>query len=83
MRSKVADRILAKTTQETKDRVNKRVNFMISNRLQILEYSYLEHFKHAKDLALVLPIEHPKRKEIESELNKIVVEINKLKKTKK
>lgn len=83
MRSKVADRILAKTTQETKDRVNKMVNAMISNRLQILEYSYLEHFKHAKDLALVLPIEHPKRKEIESELNKIVVEINKLKKTKK
>jgi hypothetical protein len=82
MRSKIADRILAKTTQETKDRVRKRVNSMISNRLQILEYNYLEHFKHAKDLALVLPIEHPKRKEIESELNKIILEINKLKKVK-
>jgi len=83
MRSKVAERISNETSQEIKYEVRKRVNFMISNRLQILEYSYLEHFKHAKDLALVLPIEHPKRKEIESELNKIVVEINKLKKTKK
>ncbi len=52
---------------------------MNSIRLHILEYNYLEHFKHAKDLALVLPIEHPKRKAIELELNKMVTEINKLK----
>ncbi len=82
MRSKVADRILEKTSQETKDKVKKIADSIVSNRLQILEYNYLEHFKHAKDLALILPIEHPKRKEIEFELNKMVTEINKLKKVK-
>ncbi len=83
MRSKVADRILKETSQETKDKVKKIADSMVSNRIQILEYNYLEHFKHAKDLALVLPIKHPKRKMIELELNKMVIEINKLKKVKK
>lgn len=82
MRSKVADRILKDTSQETKDKVRELANSMVSNRLQILEYNYLEHFKHAKDLALVFPIEHPKRKEIELELNNMVCEINKLKSVK-
>lgn len=38
---------------------------------EILQYSYWEHFKAAKDLALILPLEHPRRKTIETELNKI------------
>lgn len=47
--------------------------------LEILECSYWEHFKHAKDLALILPIEHPKRKLLETELNNIQKQIQKLK----
>jgi hypothetical protein len=47
--------------------------------LEILEYSYWEHFKHAKDLALILPLEHPKRKEVEKELNQIQKQIKELK----
>ncbi len=38
---------------------------------EILNASYWEHFKFAKELALILPIEHPKRIKIESEVNKI------------
>jgi hypothetical protein len=49
-------------------------------KLELLQYSYWEHFKSAKDLALVLPINHPKRKVVEAELNKIMAEIQELKK---
>lgn len=48
-------------------------------KLQILLASHLEHFKAAKDLALIYPIEHPKRKEIEVALNEIQSEINEIK----
>ena len=48
--------------------------------LEILEYSYWEHFKQAKDLALILPIDHPKRVSVEKELNEIQSKIKKLKK---
>lgn len=48
-------------------------------RLEILQCSYWEHFKCAKDLALIYPVEHKKRQEIDIELNKILNEINKLK----
>lgn len=44
-------------------------------RLEILQMSYLEHFKTAKDLALSLPLGHPKRKLIEDEVNKIQQQI--------
>jgi len=43
--------------------------------LEILNYSYLEHFKLAKDLSFIFPIDHPKRlllqEEIENIQNKI------------
>jgi len=48
-------------------------------KLQILEYNYWEHFKLAKDLALILPINHWKRKMLEEELNKLLTEIHKIK----
>lgn len=44
---------------------------------EILLYSYWEHFKAAKDLALILPPDHPKRISIQKELDKLQVEINK------
>ena len=50
-----------------------------SIKIQILEYSYWEHFKAAKDAALILPINHPKRKILETAVNDIIGEINKLK----
>lgn len=48
-------------------------------KLEILEASYWEHFKSAKDLASYLPLVHPKRKKLETELNRINEEIHKLK----
>ena len=48
-------------------------------RIEILEYSYWEHFKALKDIALILPIEHPKRKKLENEVNKILKELHELK----
>jgi len=40
-------------------------------KLEILKQSYWEHFNVAKNLSLVLPLSHPKRVLIESEVNKI------------
>jgi hypothetical protein len=45
----------------------------------ILEANYWEHFKFLKDLSLIYPIDHPKRKLLEKNLNEIRSEINKLK----
>ena len=39
--------------------------------IEILQYSYWEHFKKAKDLALVFTPEHRKRIELEAVLNDI------------
>ncbi len=50
-----------------------------ANKLEILEYNYWEHFKCAKDLALILPLRHPKRLKIEQELNKMIKELNEVK----
>ena len=47
--------------------------------IEILEYSYWEHFKMAKDIALILPIDDPKRKNIEEELNSIQKKLHELK----
>lgn len=47
--------------------------------IQILEYSYWEHFKFAKDIALILPLEHPRRKKVEDELNKLQKRLQELK----
>lgn len=43
--------------------------------LEILQYSYWEHFKAAKDLSFILPIEHEKRVSLQNEINKISVQI--------
>jgi hypothetical protein len=48
-------------------------------RLEILEYSYWEHFKMAKDMAMILPIDHPRRKKVEKEMNELQKEIQKIK----
>jgi hypothetical protein len=48
-----------------------RVLEEMNHELEILEYSYWEHFKHAKDISLILPVDHPKRKSLEIELNSI------------
>lgn len=47
--------------------------------LEILEYSYWEHFKYAKDLALILPIGHEKRLRLDKEMNIMITKIHKLK----
>jgi hypothetical protein len=46
--------------------------------LEILEASYWEHYKWAKDLAHYLPVSSPKRLELEKVLNEMLIEINKL-----
>lgn len=46
--------------------------------LEIEKASHLEHFKHAKDLALIYPVNHPKRVPVEKELNNITSKIQKL-----
>lgn len=48
-------------------------------KLELLNSSWLEHQKSAKDMGLIYPIDHPKRKLIEAEINKIVIQIQKLK----
>jgi len=48
-------------------------------KIEILEYSYWEHFKALKDIALILPIEHPKRKKLEKATNEILRELHELK----
>jgi hypothetical protein len=47
--------------------------------LEILNYNYWEHFKFVKDIALILPITHPKRIRMEIELNELIDRIHKLK----
>ncbi len=51
-------------------------------RLEILEYNYWEHFKALKDVSLILPIDHPRRKMLDKATNEILKEIHKLKETK-
>lgn len=50
--------------------------------LEILESSYWEHFKYAKDLSMYLPLNHPKRIKVDDELNKMIEKIHELKKIK-
>lgn len=42
----------------------------------IFQYNYWEHFKASKDLARVLPVDHPKRVAIEKAANEILNKIN-------
>lgn len=43
---------------------------------EILLFNYWEHFKAAKDLALVYPIDHPKRIALEAELQRLSKMLN-------
>ncbi len=43
---------------------------------ELLQYSYWEHFKAAKDLALILPPEHPKRIQLEKTINELLDKIH-------
>lgn len=47
--------------------------------LEILEYSYWEHFKYAKDLHLILPLGHKKRVALDNEMNKMLKRIHEIK----
>ena len=46
---------------------------------EILQQSYYEHFKTAKDLAHVFPPDHPKRVKLQIAIDEILIKINKLK----
>ena len=47
--------------------------------LEILEYSYWEHFKFAKDLSLILPLKHNKRVALDNEMTKMLKRIHEIK----
>ena len=47
--------------------------------LEILQYSYWEHFKYEKDLSLTLPLKHPKRVKLLNEINEMLEKIHQLK----
>jgi len=53
--------------------MSKSIEYKI--KMELLQYSYWEHYKFAKDLSFVLPLKHPKRIKIEKEINKIQQEI--------
>jgi len=44
--------------------------------IEILQYNYWEHFKAAKELALVLPPDHPRRLEIDKAMRELLEKIN-------
>jgi len=44
---------------------------MSDSQIEILLANYWEHFKFAKDLAMIYPIDHPKRIKVENEVNEI------------
>lgn len=48
-------------------------------KLEILEYSYWEHFKYAKDLQLILPLGHKKRIRLQKDMDEILEQIHELK----
>lgn len=52
----------------------------MSNRLEILNANYWQHYKAAQELAGFLDLNHPRRVAIEIELNKLLTEIHKLSK---
>jgi len=49
-------------------------------KLEILEMSYMEHFKYVKDMTYILTPDHPKIIKMNIEINKMLIEINSLKK---
>ncbi len=51
-------------------------------KIEILEYSYWEHFKALKDVSLILSLDDPRRKELEKATNEILKELHELKSNK-
>lgn len=49
--------------------------------IEILEANYWEHYKFAKELAMFLPVEDPKRMKLEKEMSDMLIQINKIKQT--
>jgi hypothetical protein len=49
---------------------------MLDLELEILQLSYWEHFKKAKDIALIYPPEHPLRQELDIVLKDLLEKIN-------
>lgn len=45
--------------------------------LEIQKLNYWEHFKAAKDMALVYPLNDPRRVAVENEMNILIKQINK------
>lgn len=43
---------------------------------EILQYNYWEHFKKAKDISLIYPPEHPKRIELQKNIDELLAKIN-------
>lgn len=56
------------------------LNYTTMVALEILQASYWEHFKRAKELALYLPLKNPTRVAVEAELNNIVIKLDHLQK---
>lgn len=54
-----------------------------SIKLDILNQSYWEHYKLARDIGHIYDIGHPKRIEIEKALNELLVDVNTLQEKKK
>lgn len=44
--------------------------------IEILRSSHLEHFKLAKDLAMIYPVDHPRRRAIEKSMSEILNKIH-------
>jgi len=47
----------------------------MSVELEILKYSYWEHFKAAKDLSFIFPPEHEKRVLLQNDIDKLLSKI--------
>lgn len=47
--------------------------------IEILEANYWEHFKFAKELAMFLPVDHPKRVMMDKVMAEMINKINQLK----
>lgn len=56
-----------------------KMSAIIETKLELLQANYWEHFKYAKELAMYLDINHPKRVKIEKATNNMIEEINELK----
>ena len=55
----------------------------LSIEMELLLYSYWEHYGMAKSLEKVLPLGHPKRVRMEKEINIIAAEMEELRKREK